>query len=278
MMIRVRGKKVFVVLAILLCISPVVLAQGWRSVGTGDCPGRDVAGSRGPTPDPAKCDPNFTGYTAVCWNEGCTYKNLATGSCTGGANPGRMYTCAATVAPQNMGNWRSAGTGDCPGRDVAGSRGPTPDPAKCDPSFTGYTAVCWNEGCTYKNIATGSCTGGANPGRMYTCSATGTPSQPVSGRHYAMVNYAGDVRNPHDFIIDWANCRVSELNKEFSEGAEDIRISVCQPRSRLTMRTDFRTTGHWIQYDWVFLDDGTLVGGYYHDPGSYGPSVGKWVQ
>jgi hypothetical protein len=105
-----------------------------------------------------------------------------------------------------------------------------------------------------------------------------TPPQPVSGRHYAMVNYTGDVRNPHDFTIDWANCRVSEHNQEFSEGTEDIRISVCRPRSRLTMRTDFRATGYWIQYDWVFLDDGTLVGGYYHDPGSYGPSVGKWIQ
>ncbi|MEI8192065.1 MAG: hypothetical protein WCI75_20330, partial [candidate division NC10 bacterium] len=78
---------------------PPPAAGGWRGVGTGDCPGRDVAGSREPAPDPSKCTAGFVGFTAVCWNDGCTYKNVPTGQCTGGIRPGRMYTCAAQAAP-----------------------------------------------------------------------------------------------------------------------------------------------------------------------------------
>ena len=154
----------------------------WRSVGTGDCPGSDVAGSSGPNPDGARCTAAFKGFTAVCWGRNCTYKNVPTASCTGGASPGRMYTCAAggtaSVPLQQQppplpplpasGIWRSVGTGDCPGRDVAGSTGPNPDGAKCTATFKGFTAVCWNQNCTYKNIPTASCTGGGSPGRMYT--------------------------------------------------------------------------------------------------------------
>ena len=69
------------------------------------------------------------------------------------------------------GNWRLVGTGDCPGRDVGQSSGSNPVVVRCDASFDGYTAVCWSGNCTYKNVPTGACTGGANPGRMYTCIA-----------------------------------------------------------------------------------------------------------
>jgi hypothetical protein len=65
----------------------------WRSVGRGDCPGRDVKSSTGPEPDPAFCTPEFVGFTAVCWEGNCTYKNVKTEACTGGARPGRMYRC-----------------------------------------------------------------------------------------------------------------------------------------------------------------------------------------
>ena len=154
---------------------PPVSATSWNSAGTGDCPGRDVANSKGPNPDPSKCTAQFAGFTAVCWSGECTYKNLATGSCTGGASPGRMYTCATASAPApptvSAEGWKSVGTGDCPGRDVANSNGSNPDPSKCTAPFAGFTAVCWTGGCTYKNLATGSCTGGSNPGRMYTCEA-----------------------------------------------------------------------------------------------------------
>jgi hypothetical protein len=80
--------------------------------------------------------------------------------------------------PTNIGSWRSVGTGDCPGRDVANTSGPNPDPAKCNAGFAGFTAVCWDNVCTYKNVATGSCTGGASPGRMYTCGTTSSTSPP----------------------------------------------------------------------------------------------------
>ncbi len=179
-------QRFVVVLFIFACIIPACMVQNapagdWLSVGTGDCPGRDVAGSTGPNPDPGRCNGQFSGYTAVCWNNNCTYKNVATASCTGGSNPGRMYTCGNSVVPtQSVGTWLSVGTGDCPGRDVAGSTGPNPDPGKCNGQFSGYTAVCWNNNCTYKNVATASCTGGSNPGRMYTCGSSSMPaSTPV---------------------------------------------------------------------------------------------------
>jgi hypothetical protein len=82
----------------------------------------------------------------------------------------------------NLGNWHSVGTGDCPGRDVASSTGPYPDPAKCNDAVRGQTAVCWDRNCTYKNIQTGSCTGGVNPGRMYTCKPVGHTGTVDSGR------------------------------------------------------------------------------------------------
>jgi hypothetical protein len=168
------------VLFVIILISASAQGAGsnnWQSVGTGDCPGRDVASSKGPNPDPAKCTDAVRGQTAVCWGQGCTYKNIATGSCTGGVNPGRMYTCEGQAAqPVSLGNWRSVGTGDCPGRDIANSAGPNPDPAKCTDAVRGQTAVCWGQSCTYKNIATGSCTGGVNPGRMYTCKPAGRTS------------------------------------------------------------------------------------------------------
>jgi len=170
----------------ILAAADSVCAQSssWESVGTGDCPGRDVSSSPGPTPDPAKCDAAFAGFTAVCWSGACTYKNVLTASCTGGANPGRMYRCVLgpPLSPAGSG-WESVGTGDCPGRDVASSTGPAPDPAKCNAAFDGFTAVCWSGACTYKNVVTASCTGGANPGRMYRCRSASTPG---SGRWKAV--------------------------------------------------------------------------------------------
>lgn len=275
-------------------------------MGIGDCPGRDVAGTSGPNPDPSKCNPNFAGNTAVCWTTGCTYKNVSTGACTGGANPGQMFTCIgptqptlpppaappalppangrhrkAGAAPASA--WQAVGIGDCPGRDVAGTSGPTPDPAKCDSSFAGNTSVCWPAGCTYKNVPTGACVGGPNPGQMYTC-ATNTPPPPppgppkVTGKHYAVVNYTGDTQNAHDFIVDWKTCKVAEVNQESEHGTEDITVIVCRPGSRLAIKTDFRSTGHSIQYDWVMLDNGATMAGSYRDPATCGPSAGKRVK
>lgn len=90
--------------------------------------------------------------------------------------PGRIFQTTAPAPttpspppPPSIGNWRSAGSGDCPDGDVASSTGSNPDPAKCNASFKGFTAVCWDDGCTYKNVTATSCTGGANPGRMFTC-------------------------------------------------------------------------------------------------------------
>jgi hypothetical protein len=255
----------------------------WQAVGVGDCPGRDVAGTAGPNPDPGKCNASFAGQTAVCWSTGCTYKTVATGSCSGGANPGQMYTCAApaAVAPPAAEpiptGWQGVGISDCPGRDIAGSAGPVPDPAKCNPAFAGQTAVCWATGCTYKSVATKACTGGANPGQMYTCAPVAAPPAPpkLKGKHYSVVNYTGDKQNAHSFVVDWRACKIAELNQDFEHGQEDITVLACRPGSRLVFKTEFRASGYVIQYDWVMLDNGSTVAGSYRDPTSCGPSAGK---
>jgi len=99
-------RPIFITLLMVACLGILsttdrVCAQSspWQSVGTGDCPGRDVSSSTGPTPDPAKCDAAFAGFTAVCWSGACTYKNVPTASCTGGASPGRMYRCVPSSPP-----------------------------------------------------------------------------------------------------------------------------------------------------------------------------------
>jgi hypothetical protein len=277
----------------------------WQASGIGDCPGRDVAGTSGPVPDASKCNASFSGFTAVCWSNACTYKNVKTGQCIGGANPGQMYTCgmpaAGTASPPpppanpnfnpnagvaNVGGWQAVGVGDCPGRDLAGSSGTTPEPSRCYTGSAAQTAVCWPQGCTYKSVATSACSGGANPGQMYTCPvaastpSSSTPAVPIGvpkvfGKRYSVVNFKGDNETSHEFVIDWKSCKVAELNQDYERGNEDITVSICRPASRLVMKTENRKTGFWIQYDWIVLDNGATLAGSYKDPASCGPSAGK---
>jgi hypothetical protein len=135
-------------------------------------------------------DPKCAAYTYVksarhCWLKTGVPNGTSNGDTVSGVKlrgPASATTPAkesvnSKTYPVSIGNWRSVGTGDCPGRDVANSAGPNPDPAKCTNAVRGQTAVCWGQVCTYKNIATGSCTGGANPGRMYTCATTDRTGQ-----------------------------------------------------------------------------------------------------
>jgi hypothetical protein len=77
----------------------------WKLVGVGDCTGHDEDGfTEGAFPYDSKAQ---AGYTAVCWdtvnytNQGqpdrafCTYKKIAYSDCTGGGNPGEMYTAVS---------------------------------------------------------------------------------------------------------------------------------------------------------------------------------------
>lgn len=268
-------------------VSAHAVAEGWQAVGVGDCPGRGVAGTTGPNPDPSKCNASFAGQTAVCWTTSCTYKNVATTSCTSGGNPGRLYTCTAAAsasespssrAPEATARWQAVGVGDCAGRDVAGSTGQAPDPSKCHLAFAGQTAVCWPTGCTYKSIATRACTGGANPGQMYTCVAAApaavSAAPKVKGKHYTVINYAGDRQSAHEFIVDWRTCAIAEVSQEFELGQETISVIACRPGSRLVFKVDLRETGYSMQYDWVVLD-GSTVAGSYRDLSTCGPSVAR---
>jgi hypothetical protein len=189
------------------------------------------------------------------------------------------------AAAPASGAWQAVGLGDCPGRDVGGTRGPYPDPTKCDASFTGQTAVCWPTGCTYKTVATAECTGGANPGQMFTCAALGasapapaaaaSPAGKGRGKRYSVINFTGDRQSTHDFLIDWKACKVAGVGSDFDSGKEDITIDVCRPGSRLIIKTESRSTGQWVRYDWVVVDDGATLAGSYRDLTTCGPSVGK---
>lgn len=145
----------------------------------------------------------------------------------------------------------------------------------------GNTAVCWASGCTYKNVATVACSGGANPGQMYTCAGgSAMPPPPagppkIQGKRYAVVNYTGDTQSPHDFVVDWKGCKVAELNPDYEHGNEDISVLVCRPGTRLVIKTEVKSTGQWIQYDWVMLDLGATMAGSYRDATTCGPSAGK---
>ena len=116
---------------------------------------------------------------------------------------------------------------------------------------------------------------------MYTCDPGSSPPLPsgpvrVNGKRYQMVNYTAETQNPHDFLIDWSGgCKVAELNEDYQHGTEEISVLACKPGSRLTIKTEFKTTGYWVQYDWVVLDKGATLAGSYRDTAGCGPSAGK---
>lgn len=70
---------------------------GWRLVGEGDCPGRQIVGSDGSAPNADLCTSDFAGKTALCFEQvcypGCQYIDVATAACRGGAELARVYTC-----------------------------------------------------------------------------------------------------------------------------------------------------------------------------------------
>jgi hypothetical protein len=161
----------------------------WEEVGVGDCPGMDVGSTRSTLPEPGQCSPTSKAHTAVCWDNGCTYKSVASQRCAGGQRPGRLYACKSNGGRDgaeglpidtSIGNWKPVGTGDCPGMDIGGTRRPYPEPGTCAPGSQARTAVCWEDGCTYKSITAARCTGGQRPGRLYACGPTSGESQPPS--------------------------------------------------------------------------------------------------
>jgi len=87
-------------------------------------------------------------------------------------------TTSSNPAPAPPMTWELVGIGDCPGLDEERTDDSSmPDDSKAK---VGYTAVCWdginytnenNPGkvfCTYKKITYDQCSGGENPGEMYT--------------------------------------------------------------------------------------------------------------
>ena len=85
--------------ALIFVLLPEVHAGTWVRVTQGDCPGRQVIGSAGETPEAEHCTPAFIGKTALCFtqvcNPGCQYIDVPTRECRGGAEMANVYTCVA---------------------------------------------------------------------------------------------------------------------------------------------------------------------------------------
>lgn len=87
----------------LLLLGPGAHAGDWVAQGQGDCPGPQVIGSAGESPDPELCTPAFAGKTALCFprvcNPGCQYIDVPTTQCQGGAELADVYTCVPRTLP-----------------------------------------------------------------------------------------------------------------------------------------------------------------------------------
>jgi hypothetical protein len=106
--IRVSMVAVFA-LSVLVLVGCSCSKPQWKEIAVGeDCGGTDVACTMNNSkPDPALCNKDFTGQTAVCWDGStftgttecfgtsawCTYKTTPAEKCTGGGNKGVVYKC-----------------------------------------------------------------------------------------------------------------------------------------------------------------------------------------
>ena len=127
---------------------------------------------------------------------------------------GRAFTSQPST-PTGSYKWVYLGIGDCTGNDVGATQNSSaPDNAKCNASFVGKTAVCWdgssqkhygskNVWCTYKNINADVCTGGGSPGHKYVCVA--------KGRSYTSVPPASQQCPPGPY-----NIKVNLIKKDFT--------------------------------------------------------------
>jgi hypothetical protein len=102
-------ERIALALFALTLATPAAQA-GWRLIDEGDCPGRQVIGSDGDTPDATLCTPAFAGKTALCFtqvcNPGCQYIDVQTRNCRGGGEMAQVYTCE----PQASGQPESGGS------------------------------------------------------------------------------------------------------------------------------------------------------------------------
>ena len=80
-------------------------------------------------------------------------------------------------------------------------------------------------------------------------------------------------RNYHDFMVDFAQCSIREMNPQSDQGLEQVRVSVCRPNARLQFTTVWPNST-LVEYDWVFLDGGKTISGAYRQGNTFGPSVG----
>lgn len=97
-------RRVILGFGILALAGPVAWAGTWVYVTRGDCPGPQVVGSAGETPERERCTPAFDGKTALCFsfncNPGCQYIDVLTKHCQGGAEMVDVYTCQAPATGQ----------------------------------------------------------------------------------------------------------------------------------------------------------------------------------
>lgn len=139
-------------------------AEGYTIGGRGDS---YIGGIKGMHTAVVMCDAGPGGKTLA--NIVVVSGGASDGGVPGGERVRLHQRMQNTASGGGIGTWRSAGIGDCSGYDTGSTQGKNPDPGRCNASTAGLTAICFGTWCTYKDIKTDSCTGGSNPGNMYTC-------------------------------------------------------------------------------------------------------------
>jgi hypothetical protein len=80
-------------------------------------------------------------------------------------------------------------------------------------------------------------------------------------------------RNFHDFLVDFAACKVTSLTTP----TQPITVHVCRPNRRLTFTVEPHDRAAAVDLDWVFRDNAKVVGGAWRQGSGWGPCVGGVV-
>lgn len=83
--------------------------------------------------------------------------------------PPSPVTPPVPAAAWKGGDWKEVDYGGCDGHDIKISKSGAPDDDYCDAEWSGKVAICYANGCTYKNVTPKQCKDGSKPGRMYVC-------------------------------------------------------------------------------------------------------------
>lgn len=123
----------------------------------------------------------------------------------------------------------------------------------------------------YPNMWWKATIGGAGPGPVPGSNAV---RYRMENLNYNQPDVYVNPRNYHDFLVDFSNCSIREMNQESDQGRERIQVLVCRRNRRLTFTTTTDNGATVVHYDWAFRDNGVVAAGAWQQGNGFGPSVG----